>query len=755
MKRYPLFILLTVLLSSSCSGSKEPGGLNLTKTDDLHDKRIAILVGSICDSYVKEHYPHSKMLYIDNISDIVLAVKNGQCDGTFFDQGIIPDVVKEHPEIGVLEEGLIYQDIGFGFNRNNTQLKDLFNEFLRELKDSGQLEVLLDSWINEYENMPVPVVGGDGSGGVVRMGTTGTEIPGSFVKDGKPTGLDIDLLYRFATKHNLKVEVQRLLFGGLIAAIETGKVDIIGSGIAITEERSKRIDFSEPYQKIRIDAIALKKNIAAGNHASNKFNNASDLADKRLGVLIGSVYDRYATEHYPNAKLVYIDNMPDIVVAIENNKCDGAFFANDVIADILRQHPAIGVLETGLFSHEMGFGFNYNNPRLRELFNDFLRELRAAGELQAIYDRWVNDFDTTPLPVLGGDGSGGVIRFVTTGSDVPSSAIRDGQPAGYDIDLFYRFATKHNFKVEIQRIHFGGLIAAISSGKADIAGSSIIITEERAKQMAFSEPYASKRIDALALKKNIAAYATEENTADQPSFLTTFVQNFDNNLIREKRYMLIVNGLMVTLLISVLSALLGTILGGLICFMRMSSNRLCRSIAAGYIIVLRGTPILVLLMILFYIVFAKVDINAVVVAVIAFAMNLAAYVSEMFRTSIESVNKGQTEAGIAMGFTKVSTFIHIILPQAVHRVMPVYKGEFISLVKMTSVVGYIAVEDLTKASDIIRSRTFDAFFPLLLVAAIYFLLAWLCTLLLDRIELSVDPKHILKKQIKTTLKDSK
>jgi polar amino acid transport system substrate-binding protein len=94
-----------------------------------------------------------------------------------------------------------------------------------------------------------------------------------------------------------------------------------------------------------------------------------------------------------------------------------------------------------------------------------------------------------------------------------------------------------------------------------------------------------------------------------------------------------------------------------------------------------------------------------------------------------------------MGFTPVRTFIHIVLPQAVRRVMPVYKGEFISLVKMTSVVGYIAVEDLTKASDIIRSRTFDAFFPLIMVAVIYFLLAWLGTALLDRIELSTDPRR--------------
>jgi polar amino acid transport system substrate-binding protein len=94
-----------------------------------------------------------------------------------------------------------------------------------------------------------------------------------------------------------------------------------------------------------------------------------------------------------------------------------------------------------------------------------------------------------------------------------------------------------------------------------------------------------------------------------------------------------------------------------------------------------------------------------------------------------------------MGFSKVKTFVHIVLPQAVQRVLPVYKGEFIALVKMTSIVGYIAVQDLTKASDIIRSRTFEAFFPLIMVAVIYFVLAWLLTFLIERIQWQITPKR--------------
>jgi polar amino acid transport system substrate-binding protein len=185
----------------------------------------------------------------------------------------------------------------------------------------------------------------------------------------------------------------------------------------------------------------------------------------------------------------------------------------------------------------------------------------------------------------------------------------------------------------------------------------------------------------------------------------------------------------------------GTLLGGLICWMKMSKRKFLSGFANIYINLLRGTPVLVLLMIIYYIVFASVNINPVLVAIFAFGLNFAAYVSEMFRTSIESIDKGQKEAGIAGGFTKVQTFIHIITPQALRHLLPVYKGEFISLVKMTSIVGYIAVQDLTKASDIIRSRTFDAFFPLIMAAVLYLILAWLLTWALGYVEIRVDPKR--------------
>ena len=215
------------------------------------------------------------------------------------------------------------------------------------------------------------------------------------------------------------------------------------------------------------------------------------------------------------------------------------------------------------------------------------------------------------------------------------------------------------------------------------------------------------------------------------TFLGSIVESFTNNLIVEDRYRMILDGLQVTLVITLFAAVLGTLLGGLVCWMRMSRWKWLQQVAKVYIDLMRGTPVLVLLMLMYYVVMAPLDATGIVVAIVTFAMNTAAYVSEMLRTTIQGIDRGQTEAGLALGFTPRQTFLKIVLPQVVRAMMPVYQGEIISLLKGTSIVGYIAVADMTRASDLIRSRTFDAFFPLIMTAIIYFVMAWLIGQLLQ------------------------
>ena len=165
------------------------------------------------------------------------------------------------------------------------------------------------------------------------------------------------------------------------------------------------------------------------------------------------------------------------------------------------------------------------------------------------------------------------------------------------------------------------------------------------------------------------------------ALIGSITESFTNNLIAEERYRMILDGLQVTLLITLCAALLGTLLGGLVCWMRMSQRRWLQQVAKVYIELMRGTPVLVLLMLMYYVVMAPLDATGIVVAIVTFAMNTAAYISEMLRTTIQGIDRGQTEAGLALGFTPRQTFFKIVLPQVVKAVMPVYQGEVVSLLK--------------------------------------------------------------------------
>ena len=212
--------------------------------------------------------------------------------------------------------------------------------------------------------------------------------------------------------------------------------------------------------------------------------------------------------------------------------------------------------------------------------------------------------------------------------------------------------------------------------------------------------------------------------------ITTIGNDIYNNLIAEDRWLYLLKGLGVTLKISFFAILIGCVIGILIVLMKMSSFKLLGIrvldvIANIYVTVIRGTPLVTQVLIIYFVVFASVNIDKTVIAVIAFGLNSGAYVSEIIRAGIQAVDKGQMEAGRSLGFNVSKTMLYIIMPQAVKNIIPTLANEFIVLIKETAIVGYIAIEDLTKVGDIIRSRTYSAFVPLVTVALVYLLVTGL------------------------------
>lgn len=207
----------------------------------------------------------------------------------------------------------------------------------------------------------------------------------------------------------------------------------------------------------------------------------------------------------------------------------------------------------------------------------------------------------------------------------------------------------------------------------------------------------------------------------------TFQEKFVLNFIEDNRWRYLAEGLQNTLTITFFALIVGVVLGFTIALVRVTHDKtgklkILNGIAKLYLTVIRGTPVLIQLMIMYYVVFASFSgVSKIVTAVIAFGINSGAYVAEIFRSGIMSVDNGQMEAGRSLGLNYNKTMWLIVMPQAIKNILPALGNEFITLLKETSVAGYIAIQDLTKGGDIIRSRTYEPFLPLIAVALIYLL----------------------------------
>ena len=216
--------------------------------------------------------------------------------------------------------------------------------------------------------------------------------------------------------------------------------------------------------------------------------------------------------------------------------------------------------------------------------------------------------------------------------------------------------------------------------------------------------------------------------------------SFYRTIIEENRYILLLRGFYYTSIISLSSIVLGALFGLLICKGRRGNNKILKLMCKSYINLIQGIPITVLLLTFYYIIFGKVNINPVVVAILTFSLYFSAYAAEIFRGALDSINKSQIYSAYSLGFTKMQTLRFIIFPQALTYIIPVFKNEIVSLIKLTSIAGYISIMDLTKASDIIRNRTYEAFFPLIVTALIYFLICYIVGKILDFVYLRINPR---------------
>lgn len=452
--------------------------------------------------------------------------------------------------------------------------------------------------------------------------------------------------------------------------------------------------------------------------SKRELHSEKDLSGLVLSTSAGNYYDSKFSS-WDDVTLFRVNSEADGVQAVRQGIAD--VFVSDEVAltPEARERLHMKIAFLGEETFDVAFAVRKGEEALLEDFNRFISASKSDGTLDAVISHWTKGSPAPQMPASASVSGSGALRCVTAVNMEPVCFLGEGgEWKGMDADILKRFAIWSGRSFEMNFQDLGSAIIALNSGKCDVVSACLFVTEERKKSVDFTVPYYQCRPGYFVLDEGESKHLS-------------LADRLKMNLVTEGRWKLIVAGLLETLKITVLSILLGTALGAGVCAMLRSRRKWVRTAAGLYGSFIQGIPMLVLLLIMFYVILANTGLDGSLVAVITFALCFAWSSGSIFDSSISSVPKGQTEAGLSLGFTPFRTFTGIVFPQALQKGLPLYAGECVALLKSTSIVGYIAIQDLTRASDLIRSRTFDALVPLLIVTIIYFVLAWLIRLLLN------------------------
>ena len=724
---------------------KADDSLSYTNADSLEGKIIGVQTGTTCAELVPQKIPSAKLAYYDSLTDQLTALKAGKVDAiccslpaAIFAQNEDPRLTRINPP---LRESYLYPI--FAQTEQAKKFCDEYSEFLKKLWDDGTIDALNAKWLgadeskkilDDYSQLPA-------MNGTIKMAVDASMIPFAYMRDNKIVGYDIDLAVMFCKSKGYALVVENMPLTAAIASVKSGKSDFSQS-MNQTKERSENTLFtSTPAMKSGNVLLTMKKNLTDEYSVNIRL---SEFAGKKIGIHTGTNSEIITAEKIPSAKLVYYDSQANMLAALSQGKIDAMSCGKCSAVFLINNSNDLAYVSEPLRKNYRSVVFVSSDKglNLRNEYGEFLKTLWDNGTIDKLFDKWVMNNDESQkgedysnLPA-----SKGTLKMAADTAMMPFVYIKDNRIQGYDIDLAVMFCRAKGYGLEIISSTHSGVLASIASGKCDFS-YAMEYTEERAKSVLFSEVPNIEADNVLVIMKpadktSASSVVSNEN---EPSFWDDIALSFRKTFIREDRWKLFIEGIINTMIITVSSIFSGMLLG-FIAFMFCRTGSVIANVITKFSVwLIKGTPIVVLLMILYYVIFGHVNISGIIVSIIAFTLTFGTSVYRMLTFGTGAVEKGQTEAAYALGFTDMQTFFTVILPQAALHFMPSFKEEVTMLIKSTSVVGYIAVQDLTKMGDIVRSRTYEAFFPLIAVAVIYFVLAGMLNIIVDIIHVRITP----------------
>ena len=470
-----------------------------------------------------------------------------------------------------------------------------------------------------------------------------------------------------------------------------------------------------------------------------QINSLDDLKDARIGAWPESAYHQLARKKFPDAQFVSLEFLSDLVENLTQHKIDAFVIGKMYVENFKHAGIDVKYLPESLGDVPLSYIFpkNERGQKLRDQMNEFIATVEANGELDALQQKWLHgDESGRTFAKSQLTGENGTLHVGTEALSPPFVYLRNQEIVGYEVELLDKFCAAYGYDYKIKIDAFPTMLADVSSGKLDVAMNALEILPERQQNMLFANPTYNEQAVAV-----VSVESSDEN------FFAALTNRIKLSLVDENRWQMLAEGAARTIYITLLAIIFGTLLGfGVYMLYREGNRRVNRIIDAIYR-TLQGVPIMVMLLFAYYVVFAYVEIPSSFVAATVFSIVLSITVFELLKNGANAIPRGQTEAALALGFSRRQAFVKFILPQVVRNLFSSYQVALNATLLETSIVGYISVQDLTKMGDMIRARTYDAFVPIIAVAIIYLILSRLLLFVTDQIGRRLDPKRRTREKI--------
>lgn len=489
---------------------------------------------------------------------------------------------------------------------------------------------------------------------------------------------------------------------------------------------------------IFIFAVVLLSACSKKEANSKAFKTLDDLKNCTFAISdSNSSYEKEIEKDLPGVQFHRYTNYFDTFIAVANDNEDAAFCFKYTFIGLKESYPNLGYVE-GTCQVPIVANFSSNSDALRADFNAFVKESKQNGLLDKLAKKWMfeyaalSDEDIVDFSDL--NGTKGTFKFAVSNDVLPYVYQRNGKLTGFEPAILYEFCKARGYKPEIIETQFSAVVAGISSGKYDMGMGGYGYTAERDENSNFSDPYF-----------NDTVVYTVKGSGESTGAIAKIQSAFERTFVTQNRWKMFADGMLITLLITVLSVMLGAG-AGFVLFLLSQRKKWLERLSYGINDTLEALPILVVLMVFFYVIFGSSNISGVVVSIIVFGLSFAFSFFALLSNSVRGVPREQTEAGLALGYTDRQTLFKVVLPQAMEAFIPSIRSAIVATLKSTAIVGYVAVQDLTKAGDLIRSQTFEAFLPIITVAILYFALAKILIFLLNRFLVTPSEKRKMKKE---------